>query len=76
MLNITLYKKVFQIKGVFFGKTAQKGYISIFDQALVSATKFFIALILARYTHPSHYGIYVMAFAVFIFVNNIQMSYF
>ena len=52
----------------------QKGGISFVDQGLVSFTNFFTSLILARYLIPADYGIFVILYAIFILLNQIQVS--
>ena len=73
-LTKALPTRVFRIKEALMGSTARKGYISLVDQALVSGVNFLTALILARYMTPSDYGVFVLAFGIYLLVNNVQMA--
>ena len=73
-LTKALPGRVFRIKQTLLGSTARKGYISLVDQALISGVNFLTAVILARYMSPSDYGVYVLAFGVYLFVNNVHYA--
>ncbi|MFC1850593.1 lipopolysaccharide biosynthesis protein [candidate division CSSED10-310 bacterium] len=51
-----------------------KGLLSLTDQSLVSAVNFLTGVLLARFLLPSEYGVFVIIFAIYSFVNNIHVS--
>src|SRR5438093_13371840 len=55
-----------------FHRGAHHGLIALADQAIVSGVNFATLLILARYLAPTGYGIYVLLFAILLFINGLQ----
>jgi len=51
-----------------------KSLVAIIDQVLVSGVNFFTGLLLARYMSPVQYGVFVLIYSVFLFVNVLQSS--
>ncbi|WP_042513357.1 lipopolysaccharide biosynthesis protein [Bacillus cereus] len=47
---------------------------AILDQAVVSASNFALAFLLARFLPPNEYGAYVLALSVLLFINGIQTA--
>lgn len=72
--SIPFPTRVIRIKATLLGSTARKGYISLVDQALVSGVNFLTVIILARYMTSSDYGVFVLAFGIYLLVNNVQMA--
>ena len=49
-----------------------KGGLSILDQGLYSGANFVLSVLLARWLLPSHYGIYSIAFAIYLFAYQVH----
>lgn len=52
----------------------RNGLMAFIDQAIVSGSNFFTALILARFLVPADYGLYVLIVALILFINGIQSA--
>lgn len=53
---------------------AQHGLLALADQAIISGVNFATVLILARYLDPADYGMYVLLFAILLFINGLQSA--
>jgi hypothetical protein len=49
-----------------------KGGLSVLDQGLYSGANFVMNILLARWLLPSHYGVFSIAFAVYLFAYQIH----
>lgn len=49
--------------------------LSVFDQGLVSGCSFLVAFILGRHLPLEHFGMHVLLFAVWVFINNLQIGF-
>jgi len=56
------------------GEHVRQGLASFTDQALLSATNFVTGVLLARYTVPSVYGAFALAFGVLLALQGLQMA--
>lgn len=54
------------------GKMAQKGYLSAFDQAVVSGSNFFTVVILGRHVAPAEYGVFILAWTTMMVALSVQ----
>lgn len=52
-----------------------RGSAIFIDQGVVSGSKFFIVLLLARYVSPTEYGGFVMAYGILMLMSYLQISY-
>jgi len=55
-------------------QTAFKGSIAIIDQCIVSGVTFLTGIILARSLKVAEFGIFVLAYSILLFTNNVQIS--
>ena len=53
---------------------AMKGGLAILDQGVFAGTNFVISILLARWLSPEQYGMYAVAFAVFLFLVNFHQA--
>lgn len=56
----------------FRSQATRKGYIALIDQSLISGVTFFTSVLLARFLRPTEYGAFVLAYAIFLFLNGVQ----
>ena len=63
-----MYQSIQSIFVNRFGHWVRKGGISILDQGLFSGANFILNVFLARWLSPSSYGIFSIAFAIYLFV--------
>ena len=54
------------------GRSAQKGYLSVLDQAVVSGSNFLTLLLLGRAVSPSEFGEFVLAWTTLMILMSIQ----
>lgn len=54
------------------GNMAQKGYLSVVDQAVVSGSNFLTGVLLGRYVLPEEYGIFVIAWTTLVIALSLQ----
>jgi O-antigen/teichoic acid export membrane protein len=54
------------------GNMAQKGYLSVIDQVIVSGSNFFTGLILGRFVSPTEYGVFVLAWTTLMIALSLQ----
>jgi O-antigen/teichoic acid export membrane protein len=52
-----------------------KGSAIVIDQGIVSGSRFFIVLLLARYVSPTEYGGFVMAYGILMLMSYLQTAY-
>jgi len=53
---------------------AMKGGLALMDQGILSGSNFVISILLARWMSAEQYGIYAVAFAVFLFLLNFHQA--
>lgn len=53
---------------------AMKGGLALFDQGILTGSNFIISILLARWMSAEQYGIYAVAFAVFLFLLNFHQA--
>jgi O-antigen/teichoic acid export membrane protein len=53
---------------------AMKGGFALFDQGILTGSNFVISILLARWMSAEQYGIYAVAFAVFLFLLNFHQA--
>jgi O-antigen/teichoic acid export membrane protein len=51
---------------------AQRGYLGVLDQAVVSGSNFFTAVILGRYVAPAEFGVFVLAWTTLMIALSVQ----
>ncbi len=56
------------------GRTARNGAWTLGDQLIVSATRFGISWVLARYTGQTEFGAYVFAYSILMFFSGVQTA--
>jgi O-antigen/teichoic acid export membrane protein len=59
---------------LFLSTSAKKGYVTLFDQSIVSFVHFLSSLLLARFLVPAEFGIWVLAYSVLIFAYGVQQA--
>lgn len=57
------------------GKNKINALLSVIDQGVVSATNFGVAFFLARALSVEDFGLYILLFSVWLFVNNLQIGF-
>lgn len=57
---------------VFSGDFARKGYLSAFDQGVISITNFLASIFLARLVSPQEFGVYAIGFLLLHFIRALQ----
>lgn len=57
------------------GKNKINALLSVIDQGVVSATNFGVAFFLARALSVEEFGLYILLFSVWLFVNNLQIGF-
>lgn len=62
--NITLFHTIL--------RWGMKGSWSVLDQAIFSGANFFLSILLARWLLPSHYGVFSIAYAVYLFAYQVH----
>lgn len=62
----------FSVQKKLKSQVARKGYIVLIDQCVVSAVTFLTSILLARFLNLKDYGIFVLAYAILLFMNTIQ----
>ena len=60
--------------GLMSGATTRKGFVTLADQGIVSATNFLTAILLGRTVDREEYGLYVLGLTVVFFVTQVQMA--
>jgi len=53
---------------------AMKGGLALFDQGILTGSNFVISILLARWMSADEYGIYAVAFSVFLFLLNFHQA--
>jgi O-antigen/teichoic acid export membrane protein len=53
---------------------AMKGGLALFDQGILTGSNFIISILLARWMSAEQYGIYAVAFSVFLFLLNFHQA--
>lgn len=53
-----------------------KGSLAVLDQGLISGSNFLIAVLLARWLGPEHYGAYALAYSIFLFLSGFYNALF
>jgi O-antigen/teichoic acid export membrane protein len=51
------------------GFLVHKGSLAVLDQCLFAGTNFLVNILLARWLSPEHYGAFVLAFSIFLFLS-------
>jgi hypothetical protein len=49
-----------------------KGGLSVLDQGLYSGANFVLSILLARWLSPSYYGMFAIAFAIYLFAYQVH----
>lgn len=57
---------------LFSGDFARKGYLSAFDQGVISITNFLASVFLARLVSPQEFGVYAVGFLLLHFIRALQ----
>jgi O-antigen/teichoic acid export membrane protein len=51
-----------------------KGFLAILDQGLISTSNFVVGVLLARWLLPGQYGVYALAFSIFLYFSQVYQS--
>jgi O-antigen/teichoic acid export membrane protein len=57
---------------LFTGEMAQKGYLSVIDQSVVSGSNFLTGVLLGRLVAPAEYGVFVIAWTTLMIALSLQ----
>jgi O-antigen/teichoic acid export membrane protein len=57
---------------LFTGEMAQKGYLSVIDQSIVSGSNFLTGVLLGRLVTPAEYGVFVIAWTTLMIALSLQ----
>lgn len=63
-------------KSFFGGKFIRKSGFAIFDQGMFSLSTLIVNVLLVRWLSPSGYGVFAVAYSIFILLQSINMGIF